>query len=148
MLVHFFEGFHSNRNKQTKNLIWQEVRPIIFCTCSNALISSKLLEKTYHCSESRQKVQKEWKIRCLGSLWNWYGGSICTFCTMYSAQKRFFRIFKNCQNGTFLPVHENQKFFGPNAFIWSAKKVPFSDFIQNMSPAPSMCLFMWIKVDK
>ena len=61
---------------------------------------------------------------------------------------RFFRIFKNCQNGTFLPVHENQKFFGPNTFIWSAKKVPFSDFIQNMSPAPSMCLFMWIKVDK
>ena len=32
----------------------------------------------------------------------------------------FFRIFKNCQNGTFLPMHENQKFFGPNAFIWSA----------------------------
>ena len=38
--------------------------------------------------------------------------------------------------------------FGPNAFFWSAKKVPFSDFIQNMSLAPSMCLFMWIKVDK
>ena len=61
---------------------------------------------------------------------------------------QFFRIFKNCQNGTFLPMHENQKFFGPNDFIWSAKKVPFSDFIQNMSLAPSMCLFMWIKVDK
>ena len=42
-----------------------------------------------HCSESRQKVQKESKIQCLGSLWNWYGGSICTSCTMYSAQKRF-----------------------------------------------------------
>ena len=37
---------------------------------------------------------------------------------------------------------------GPNAFIGRAKKVPFSDFIQNMSPAPSMCLFMWIKVDR
>jgi len=24
---------------------------------------------------------------------------------------------KNCQNGTFLPMHENQKIFGPNAFI-------------------------------
>ena len=45
-------------------------------------------------------------------------------------------------------MHENQNFFGPNAFIWGAKKVPFSDFIQNMSLAPSMCLFMWIKVDK
>ena len=26
---------------------------------------------TAHCSESRQKVQKESKIRCLGSLWDW-----------------------------------------------------------------------------
>ena len=61
---------------------------------------------------------------------------------------QFLKILKNCQNGTFLPMHENQNFFGPNAFIWSARKVPFSDFIQNMSLAPSMCLFMWIKVDK
>jgi hypothetical protein len=30
---------------------------------------------------------------------------------------QFFRIVKNCQNGTFLPVHENQKNFGPNIFI-------------------------------
>ena len=60
----------------------------------------------------------------------------------------FLRILKNCQNGTFLPLHESQNFFGPNAFNWSAKKVPFSDLIQNMSPVPSMCLFMWIKVDK
>ena len=30
---------------------------------------------------------------------------------------QFFRIFKNCQNGTFLPMHENQKNFGPNVFI-------------------------------
>ena len=35
-----------------------------------------------------------------------------------------------------------------NGFIWSAKKVPFSDFVQNMSLAPSMSLFMWIKMDK
>ena len=28
----------------------------------------------------------------------------------------FLRIFKNCQNGTFLPMHENQTFFGPNVF--------------------------------
>ena len=61
---------------------------------------------------------------------------------------QFFRIFKNCQNGNFLPMHENLNFFRPNAFIWRAKKVPFSDFNQNMSLAPSMCLFMWIKVDK
>ena len=41
-------------------------------------------------------------------------------------------------------MHENQKFFGPNAFFWSAKKVPFMDFIQNMSKAPSKCLSKWI----
>ena len=35
---------------------------------------------------------------------------------------QFFRIFKNCQNGTFLPVHENQKIFGPKAFIWCSKQ--------------------------
>ena len=61
---------------------------------------------------------------------------------------QFLTILKNCQNGTFLPMHENQKFFGPNAFIWTAKKVPFRDFIQNMSQAPSKCLSKWIKVDK
>ena len=35
---------------------------------------------------------------------------------------QFFRIFKNCQNGTFLPVHENQKNFGPKVFIWCSKQ--------------------------
>ena len=37
-------------------------------------------------------------------------------------------------------------FFGPNVFIWSANKVPFRDFIQNMSQALSMCLSKWINV--
>jgi hypothetical protein len=27
-------------------------------------------------------------------------------------------------------------------------EVPFCDFIQNVSQAPSMCIFRWIKVDK
>ena len=54
-------------------------------------------------------------------------------------------ILKNCQNGTFLPVDEIWNFFGPNDFIWSAMKVPFNDFIQNVSQAPSMCISMWIK---
>jgi hypothetical protein len=26
-------------------------------------------------------------------------------------------LLKNCQNGTFLPMHENQKKIGPNVFI-------------------------------
>ena len=45
------------------------------------------------------------------------------------------RSLKNCQNGTFWPVHGF--FFGPNDFIWGAIKVPFFDFIQKMSQAPS-----------
>ena len=54
-------------------------------------------------------------------------------------------ILKNCQNGTFLPVDEIWKFFGPNDFIWSAMKVPFCDFTQNVSQALSMCISTWIK---
>ena len=42
----------------------------------------------------------------------------------------------------------NLKFFGPIDFIWGAIKVPFFDFIQKMSQAPSKCLSKWIKVDK
>jgi hypothetical protein len=30
---------------------------------------------------------------------------------------QFLKILKNCQTGTILPMHENQKIFGPNAFI-------------------------------
>ena len=55
---------------------------------------------------------------------------------------------KNCQNGTFWSVHGIRNFFGPNDFIWSARKVPFYDFIQNVFQAPSMCIPMWIRVNK
>ena len=57
-------------------------------------------------------------------------------------------FLKNCQNGTFWSVHGIWNFFGPNDFIWSARKVPFYDFIQNVSQAPSMCISMWIRVNK
>ena len=30
---------------------------------------------------------------------------------------------KNCQNGTFEPVHEIQKFFWPKAFFWNIMKI-------------------------
>ena len=46
-------------------------------------------------------------------------------------------ILKNSQNGTFLPVVEIWTFFGPNHLIWTAMKVWFSDFIQDLSQAPS-----------
>ena len=45
-------------------------------------------------------------------------------------------------------MHVIQKFFGPNYFFWSALKVPPSDFIQNMSQAPSKCLRQQIDVDE
>ena len=45
-------------------------------------------------------------------------------------------------------MHVIRKFFGPNYFFWSALKVPPSDFIKNMSQAPSKCLKQRIKVDK
>ena len=34
-----------------------------------------------------------------------------------AARRRLLKILKNCQNGTFLPMHENQKIFRPNVFI-------------------------------
>ena len=35
-----------------------------------------------------------------------------------------------------------------HTFIWSAKKMTFREFIQNMSKTLSKCLSKWIKVDK
>ena len=45
------------------------------------------------------------------------------FLIFINRLKRAISAFlKNWQNGTFLPVHENQTFFGPNVFIWSGKQ--------------------------
>ena len=40
---------------------------------------------------------------------------------------------KNCQNGTFEPVHKIQKLFWTNYFFWSIMKTPFTRNIPNMS---------------
>ena len=40
------------------------------------------------------------------------------------------------------------EFFLAKAFIWSAMKASFSEFIQNLSQAQSKSLSKWIKVDK
>ena len=50
--------------------------------------------------------------------------------------------------GTFIALQ--MKSFGPPKIQISSmgKKVPFCDFIQNVSQAPSMCISMWIKVNK
>ena len=39
---------------------------------------------------------------------------------------------KNCQNGTFEPVHEIQKLFWPIDFFWSIMKMKFIKIIPNM----------------
>ena len=39
----------------------------------------------------------------------------------------------------FLTLRWNLKYFGLKAFIWSAMRVPFCDFIQILSQAPSKC---------
>ena len=91
-----------------------------------------------------------WKEYCLRLKMNAFGPKKFWFSCMGKKVPfwQFFRNFKNCQNGTLLPMNENQNFFGPNDYIWSAKKVLFRDFIQKMSQTPSMCLRKWIKVDR
>ena len=55
---------------------------------------------------------------------------------------------KNCQNGTFEPVHEIRKFFWPKVFFWSIMKVPFRKNIHNMPQGPPNPGFMQEKVQK
>ena len=57
-------------------------------------------------------------------------------------------FWKIAKMALFNPCMKFLIFFRPNAFIWSAKKVPFREFIQNMSQALSMCSSKWINVDK
>ena len=54
----------------------------------------------------------------------------------------YFTILKHRKKGPFW------FFLGPNDFIWSALKVWFSDFIQNLSQAPSKCLSKHKSEDK
>ena len=83
----------------------------------------------------RNPKQKEFFNSCEGFL--------IAALTGYSHPSPFWKIAKMA-----LFKQEIWKNFGPNAFIWSAMKAPFSDFIQNLSQAPSKCLSNWIKVDK
>ena len=53
---------------------------------------------------------------------------------------------KNCQNGTFEPVHEIQNFFWPKAFFWSIMKMGIRKNIHNLSQVPPNPGFMQEKV--
>ena len=53
---------------------------------------------------------------------------------------------KNCQNGTFEPVHEIQNFFWPKSIFWSIMKVPFTKIICNLFQGPPNPVFRSVKV--
>ena len=53
---------------------------------------------------------------------------------------------KNCQNGTFEPVHEIQKKFWPRDFFWGIMKVPFTKIICNLFQGPPNPGFRSVKV--
>ena len=53
---------------------------------------------------------------------------------------------KNCQNGTFEPVHEIQNFFLPKDFFWGIMKVPYTKNIHNFFQGPSNSGFRSVKV--
>ena len=57
-------------------------------------------------------------------------------------------IFQFCQNGTFEPVHEIQKFFWPKAFFSSIMNMAIRKNIYNMSQGPPNPGFMQEKVQK
>ena len=48
--------------------------------------------------------------------------------SMHRFKSAILAKLKNCQNGTFEPVHEIQNFFGPKAFFWSIRKMAIRNF--------------------
>ena len=52
-----------------------------------------------------------------------------------------------CQNGTFWPVDEIWKIFGPNDFIWSGLKEPGSyECLERLEDKIRKCLFFYVKI--
>ena len=67
---------------------------------------------------------------------------------MHGFKSAILAIFHFCQNGTFEPVHEIQKFFWPKAFFWSIMKMGIRKFFRNMSQGLPNPGFMQEKVQK
>ena len=65
------------------------------------------------------------------------------FFVLFSALK-----LKNCQNDTFEPLHEIQKFFKPKVFFWSIMKMAIRKIFHNMSQGPPNPGFMQEKYKK
>ena len=66
---------------------------------------------------------------------------------MYGFKSAILAKLKNCQNGTFEPVHEIQKFVWPKDFFWSIMKMPFTKNISNMSQGPPNPGFRSVKLE-
>ena len=67
---------------------------------------------------------------------------------MHGFKSAILAEWKNCQNGTFEPVHEIQNFFWQKDFFWGIMNVPFTKSIHNMPQGPSNPGFMQLKVQK
>ena len=67
---------------------------------------------------------------------------------MHGFKSAILAIFQFCQNGTFEPVHEIQKNFGPKALFWSNMKMTIRKNFHNMSQGPPNPGFMQEKVQK
>ena len=65
---------------------------------------------------------------------------------MHGFRSAILAEWKNCQNGTFEPVHEIQKFFWPKDFFLGIMKVPFTKIIHNLFQDPPNPGFRLVKV--
>ena len=65
---------------------------------------------------------------------------------MHAFKSAILAEWKNCQNGTFEPVHEIHKTFLPKDFFWGIKKVPFTKSIRNFFQGPSNPGFRYVIV--
>ena len=67
---------------------------------------------------------------------------------MHGFNSAILEKLKNCQNGTFEPVHEIWNCFWPQVFFWSIMKMLIRENIHNMPQGPSNPGFMQEKVQK
>ena len=67
---------------------------------------------------------------------------------MHRLKSAILAKLKNCQNGTFEPVHEIQNFFWPKSFFGSIMKMSTRKNINNLSKGPRNPGLMQEKVQK
>ena len=106
-------------------------------------------EKNFNSCESFFRKSPFCTFSCInpgfGGPWDklWKKNFIAIFIMLQKNAK-----LKNCQNGTFEPVHEIQKNFWPKAFFWNIMKIATRKNIQNLSQGPPNPGFMQEKVQK